>query len=75
MVVLLAGLCYNSIKQSLMHWKNACRRETPPVAGRQRHFSRFARKVESAEHNGKIFRLKTWKHRKACMLWPYHIKG
>ena len=59
MVVLLAGLCYNSIKQSLMHWKNACRRETPPVAGRQRHFSRFTRKADSAKYHDKIFRLKT----------------
>jgi hypothetical protein len=23
----------------LKHWKNACRRETPPAAERQRHFS------------------------------------
>jgi hypothetical protein len=31
---------YNSFKQSLKHWKNACQRETPPAAERQRHFSR-----------------------------------
>ena len=30
---------YDSFKQSLKHWKNACRRETPPAAERQRHFS------------------------------------
>jgi hypothetical protein len=23
----------------LKHWKNGCRRETPPAARRQRHFS------------------------------------
>ena len=33
------SLRYNSFKQSLKHWKNACRRETPPAAERQRHFS------------------------------------
>ena len=33
------GMWYNSFKQSLKHWKNACRRETPPAAKRQRHFS------------------------------------
>ena len=32
------GMWYNSFKQSLKHWKNACRRETPPAAKRQRHF-------------------------------------
>ena len=32
-------LWYNSFKQSLKHWKNACRREAPPAAERQRHFS------------------------------------
>ena len=32
------SLRYNSFKQSLKHWKNACRRETPPAAERQRHF-------------------------------------
>ena len=31
------GMWYNSFKQSLKHWKNACRRETPPAAERQRN--------------------------------------
>jgi len=30
----------NSFKRGrLKHWKNACRRKTPPAAERQRHFS------------------------------------
>ncbi len=39
--IFLESFCiwYNSFKQSLKHWKNACQRETPPAAERQRHFS------------------------------------
>ena len=33
-----AGMWYNSSKQSLKHWKNVCRRETPPAESWQRHF-------------------------------------
>ena len=44
------SLRYNSFKQSLKHWKNACQRETPPAAERQRHFSqRLALRVVRSE--------------------------
>ncbi|MFR3154400.1 MAG: hypothetical protein ACLTN1_10480, partial [Acutalibacteraceae bacterium] len=52
----------NSFKQSLKHWKNACRRETPPAAKRQRHFSqRLALRVW---YNSFKQSLKHWKN--AC---------
>jgi hypothetical protein len=36
----------------LKHWKNGCRRETPPAAERQRHFSQrlsYVRKLQTFE--------------------------